>query len=119
MIIASAIKIGDLVCFVPAPGRHKDVVSRLKSVFEKDAQRSRLGHAQQVDGFLTDQGQFLSRFDAFIHAQQCGQLLFARPNATPQAGLYSEDLWNSQPNESQYEQSPSNEPDQSGLRVDA
>ena len=51
---------------------------------------------QEVEGFLDHQGNFRDRYDAFNHAQQCGQLSDTTLTAKADRGerrLYSEDLY--------------------------
>lgn len=42
-----------------------------------------------IQGFVTDGGSFLDRYDAKIEARRCGQLV----EDTDDRALYSEDIW--------------------------
>ncbi|MNK14308.1 hypothetical protein D3C87_324120 [compost metagenome] len=97
MIIAAAIKIADVVCFIPNPARHHNV---LHSLMESFTSRTDKGYMQETQGFLTDTGVFLDRTEAMKHALECGQgtprrdrILATGYRAYNGDGLYSEDLW--------------------------
>lgn len=93
MIIAAAIKIADVVCFIPRPARHHHVLHSLSKSFNGRTDR---GYTEEVQGFVTDSGQFLNRTDAMQHAIRCNQTLVGRisnPNSYNGPELYSEDLW--------------------------
>lgn len=96
MIVAAAIKFGDLVCHVPKPGRHHNVLRAVK-IFGPGSDAS---FESEVQGFLTDRGEFLGRRDAYKHALECGQGTPRRAAAIALGqvvydgmDLYSEDLW--------------------------
>lgn len=97
MIIAAAIKIGDVVTFIPAPARHHDVLRGLKDNFKG---RTDQGYLCETQGFLTSSGLFLNRSEAYEHALACGQGLPRRKailaegyQAYNGTELFSEDLW--------------------------
>lgn len=101
MIVAAAVKIGQVVLSMPAPKRHHDVLRGLHALYE-DRKRHTHTYEQEVQGFLTDTGEFLDRQEAMKHALASGQgtprrtsLLEANPNYGYYNGpdLYSEDLW--------------------------
>ena len=51
---------------------------------------------QEVEGFMSSQGAFLDRYDAFDHALRCGQLSDTTRTVKAERGerqLYSEDLY--------------------------
>ena len=75
MIIAAAIKFGDVVCFTPRPGRHHHV---LHGLHEHHGTRT-LGYDTEVQGFITDKGDFLGRREALVYAKEHGQLLPRSP----------------------------------------
>lgn len=97
MIIAAAIKIAGVVCFISAPARHHDILRGMKRGFTS---RTDCGYMEETQGFLTDKGIFLNRTEAMQHALECGQgtprrdtMLFIQPNAYNGPELFSEDLW--------------------------
>lgn len=82
-IIAAAMDVGGVICFVPQPGRHHDIIRKLAAV----------GHPIPVhgrQGFLTDEGQFVDRRLALGIAEIAGQLL---PGKGASGELFSEDVW--------------------------
>lgn len=96
MIIAAAIKFGSLVCHVPAPGRHHNVLHLLHSISENGIKQT--GDVEQ--GFLTDSGKFVGRKQALKHARECGQgtpirdkMKLTDKNVYDGPELFSEDLW--------------------------
>jgi hypothetical protein len=69
---------------LPAPARHNDVIREL----------SALGHPWPIrgtQGFVLDDGTFVTRRAALTIAERAGQLL-SEPIA-PAHGLFSEDVW--------------------------
>lgn len=81
-IVAAAIRQGDVVCFVPRPGRHHDVIRGM----------AKAGFPIPIDGkqgFLTDEGQFVERRAALGIAEIAGQLLPGKGRGE----LFSEDVW--------------------------
>lgn len=96
MIVAAALRVGHLVCSMPPPARHHDVIHQMSGsgICDEDME-----HA--IQGFLTDGGEFLGRRDALSHARECGQgtprrdaLMKARPNTYYDGPeLFSEDMW--------------------------
>lgn len=97
MIVAAAIKLGGLICHMPAPMRHHNILREILVNFDK---RSYYGYANEVQGFLTDTGEFLNRRDAYEHALECGQGVPRRTamladNSTLYNGTeaFSEDFW--------------------------
>lgn len=100
MIVAAAIKFAgrdghELVCFVPSPGRHHNVLHSLWHQFpDTKKDRTHKSYESEVQGFLTDEGKFLNRREAFVYVKECGQRMI-RPMDSGYQGdeLYSEDLW--------------------------
>lgn len=97
MIIAAAIKIADVVCFIPAPARHHNVLHSLMQCFNGRTDR---GYLEETQGFVTDSGIFLDRIEAMKHALECGQgtprrdkILATGYNTYNGDELFSEDLW--------------------------
>jgi hypothetical protein len=101
MIVAAAIKFAgreghELICFVPRPGRHHDVLHSMWHQFaDGKSDRTHESYAKEVQGFLTDDGRFLNRREAFIHVKECGQRMIRSTDPKHYQGdeLYSEDLW--------------------------
>ena len=68
---------------LPRPARHGDV---MHVVFDETGG---LSTAQFEQGFLTTTGRFVNRQEAFVIAQEAGQLLEDDTGKT----LFSEDVW--------------------------
>lgn len=84
MITHVAIKYNGKTYSLPRPNRHHNVIRSIPGgIAWPDTQ-----------GFLTDKGVFLDRYDAYNYAQLHGQL---KRNPDPKAyqgnELFSEDLW--------------------------
>ena len=100
MIIAAAIKFGKLVCFVPQPGRHATVLHDLHRMWRNGELNQDYCCPIETQGFLTDKGEFLDRYEAMAHCLMNGQVLVRRiellkhsPNNYNGPELFSEDLW--------------------------
>jgi len=76
-----AIKYANKVFSLPAPNRHHDVIRMIGGVYGPD-----------VQGFLDANGTFLNRKQAFLIAEQTGQLN-RNPGGYQGPELFSEDLW--------------------------
>ncbi len=87
-IAAAAIRSPDgTVWTLPRPARHCDVICHIWGKTGKPT----IGNSGQ--GFLTDQGRFVTREEAYRIAKAADQIIF-RPDVTPTPGtLYTEDLW--------------------------
>ena len=91
-IVAASIKFGNVITFVPPPGRHHTILHNLAPgglVFDHDADAY-----APVQGFIDHTGYFHSRYSVMAHALAAGQ----RINRSPGVGyhgpeLFSEDLW--------------------------
>lgn len=82
-IVAAAIKEGKMVCSVPRPGRHGDVMREMAGA----------GVPIPINGeqgFLTSDGLFVRREFAKAIAMAAGQIL---PGRGSHRELFSEDLW--------------------------
>lgn len=82
-IVAAAIKQGNMVCSVPKPGRHHDVIREM----------ARSGVPIPIvgeQGFLTSEGHFVGRKKAKDIATLAGQILAKHGNHEQ---LFSEDVW--------------------------
>jgi hypothetical protein len=95
MIIAAAIKFGNMVCHLPKPNRHHDILHQLHGRTESGFE----GYDME-QGFLTDKGEFLDRSEAMQHCLKNGQVLGRRiellkhsPTNYNGFELFSEDLW--------------------------
>lgn len=84
MITGVAIRLRDgTVHSLPKPARHHQV---MHAVLGRNLELRRAGYVQ---GFVTDGGDFLDRYEARDHAVACRQVLAHRVGL----GLFSEDLW--------------------------
>jgi len=84
MITAAAIKQnGCVYSGIPFKERHHDVIRQIVSV-------TKIKPVTGEQGFLDDNGNFLDRKKAAIHALSCGQIKELKYNSTE---LFSEDLW--------------------------
>jgi hypothetical protein len=94
MILAAAVKFGELICFLPAPARHHNVLHAFRDNFG-EADRTHASYESEVQGFVTDRGEFLGRRAAMQHTKDCGQALIRRAGPGYYQGdeLFSEDLW--------------------------
>ena len=90
VISCVAIKFGELVCHLPPPNRHHNVLHTVSRLFKG---RTDLGYLNECQGFLTDKGEFLNRQDAYKHAMAHGQVTCRRPGGYDGDELFSEDLW--------------------------
>ena len=108
MIIAAAIRfplfdphrpqVKDWIVHTSPPGRHHNCFQGLYQQFsdrgQADRERSDASYRGEVQGFLTDTGQFLNRTDAMQHVIACGQPMLRKTLIGYQGPeLYSEDLW--------------------------
>lgn len=83
MIVEAAIAVSDGKVFTGR--RHFEIFP--KAIFEGYD----LKGENSVQGFLTDEGVFLTREAAYYHAIECGQI--KKEDITRGAWLLSEDLW--------------------------
>lgn len=68
--------------------RHGDVIRKIVS----EGHAKAVTHSDFIQGFVTDDGQFVDRHEAYNIAVKCNQLLYpADPHAPPT--LMSEDLY--------------------------
>lgn len=88
MIVAAAVKIpnevygGDLIISQPPPARHFTLLHPLFDFGIKPYSTDQ--------GFLTSDGRFVDRVEAFVIAEQAGQLMW---DPSVPGVLFSEDLW--------------------------
>ncbi len=84
MITHVAIKYEGKLYSLPRPNRHHHIIHQI---------HLETGHHDIYgdQGFLDDQGNFLSRAEALIHAQACGQEFTKHPLWDD--WLYSENVW--------------------------
>ena len=83
MIIAAAIKVGNLIHFMPQPARHNDILLEM----------AKNGLPKPIDGeqgFITAKGNFVNRELALNIADSFGQIIVKKGSKTK---LYSEDIW--------------------------
>lgn len=84
MIVAAAIRFGDLICHMSPPCRHHDIIRACA-----DAKMPLPIEGEQ--GFITASGKFLDRQAAALHAVSHDQVPRAKIHSNGM--LYSEDLW--------------------------
>lgn len=82
-IVAAAILQDGVVYSVSRPGRHHNVI---RMMYESGNPQEE-GHVQ---GFVTNEGIFVDRKDAYIIARDAGQIL---DKTFPSDTLFSEDVW--------------------------
>jgi hypothetical protein len=99
VIVAAAIRINHAVISMAAPARHHDILRQIAGLYDP-ADRPHWTYGEEVQGFITDKGEFLNREDAFKHTVECGQgqarrdaLRSAKPGIYDGHELFSEDLW--------------------------
>ncbi|HYX22471.1 MAG TPA: hypothetical protein VFA98_16625 [Thermoanaerobaculia bacterium] len=80
MIVAVAIQHRGKTYSLPRPNRHHHVILHIVST-------TGASHVDGEQGFLDDEGNFLSRAMAAGHAFACGQI------KEEKKGLFSEDVW--------------------------
>ena len=87
-IVAAAIQLlrGGLVVSVPPPGRHHTIIHALVEC----GAPAPIGGCQ---GFLTDSGAFVDRYQAMGIAVAANQLIPRTGQYGPDGPLFSEDLW--------------------------
>jgi hypothetical protein len=88
MIMQAAILREGVIWTLPRPARHHHIIAAMNDV---DGNKGVMLKAHGEQGFISDNGTFLDREAAAIHAQVAGQLDGKRLIAPPK--LYSEDLW--------------------------
>jgi len=87
LIVAAAIKEGDLVRSVPRPGRHHTII---RAAMEAGLPTPITGE----QGFLTSDGEFVGRKTAMRIALAAGQEIIRKEAYAYDGGpLFSEDLW--------------------------
>lgn len=84
-IVAAAIRMPDGVHLMMPPERHHDIIHRL-------AEEGYPTPIRGKQGFVTDEGTFVDRAEAFKIALAAGQIPQERA-AKRRHELYSEDLW--------------------------
>lgn len=102
MIVAAACRINQMICTMPQPARHHDILHQIHG-FKVDileGAESKIQYYDYIEGFITDKGEFLERKMALIHAREHGQgtprrdaMIASGYKAYDGDELYSEDLW--------------------------
>jgi hypothetical protein len=82
-IVAAAVKEGEVVCSVPRPGRHHNV---MRAMAAAGIPIPIVGQ----QGFVTSEGRFVNRFEARDIARAAGQII---QKTGPADELFSEDVW--------------------------
>lgn len=83
MIVAAAIIYKEILWTLDKPNRHGHIIHKICTDMGVETVRSK----EMKQGFITDQGIFLDRIEAYQHAVNCGQVTH-RANK-----LFSEDVW--------------------------
>lgn len=84
-IVAAAVYFGAIVS-LPPPARHHTILHSMLLTMGIDDDKL----IEPLQGFLTSDGQYVNRVEAFYIAQKAGQL---KRNTSGAPELYSEDLW--------------------------
>lgn len=84
-IVAAAVYFGATIS-LPPPARHHTILQSMELTMGIDFDRI----INPLQGFLTSEGQFVNRVEAYYIAYNSGQLL---RNTSGRPELYSEDLW--------------------------
>ena len=79
-VVAAALRHGDVIVTQPAPARHHHLISALNYL--------QVNPHDWEQGFLGDDGKFLTRFQARAAALRAGQI-----RSCAHQELFSEDLW--------------------------
>lgn len=83
MIVSAALRLEmGVIVSLPKPARHHTILHAFGRYLTRE---------EHVQGFLTAQGHFMNRKDAYQWAYVCGQLGEGLP--VPDKELFSEDLW--------------------------
>lgn len=83
-IVAAAIRSHGVICSIPAPARHHNIIHAMARAGWGDAP-----HGEQ--GFLDSRGEFLSRAEAYVVAEAAKQITSRGPHRV--GWLFSEDVW--------------------------
>jgi hypothetical protein len=87
-------RVPHLFMYMPPPARHHNILhSLVGQIADEYIERTNESYVQQVEGFLTDKGEFLDRRQAFLHARKCGQRITRPADGYQGDELFSEDLW--------------------------
>ena len=86
-IVAAAIRQGDLTFSIPKPARHHHVLYRIDKI---NVTIETVTPDDQ--GFLTNLGRWVNRYEGWDIARIAGQLLDIAPTGV-RGTLYSEDVW--------------------------
>ena len=94
MIICSAIRVGDLVICGLRHHNCYEILNRLDPIRSMEARQC---PDAIVEGFITHEGKFLDRYEAYRYAKFCGQISATTQEKKDEehtsATLYSEDLY--------------------------
>lgn len=96
MIVGVAVKFGDHIeVRLPAPKRHCHCFLHFSEVTGLKSPPQGLKTGGENQGFYTDKGVYLNRFQAMRHAKRCGQKLIEHTDCRHRWSdpLFSEDLW--------------------------
>lgn len=95
MIVGVAFKNENIIIMLPRPARHADLFCFMINNFgKKKAKELALTMQGKGQGFYTDKGKYLDRFQAMRHAKRCKQKLIECDCPHKWNGpLFSEDVW--------------------------
>ena len=81
-IATAAVKLSNgLIVSLPRPARHHDIINAL----------ARINVICLEQGFLTDEGRFVTRSEGWVIAQDAGQIVYECGGVSGE--LYSDNLW--------------------------
>ncbi len=96
MITGVAIRNESVIISLPRPARHCDCFMYCFEVLGIKAPEHSIGSKVAHQGFVTDKGVYLDRFQAMRHAKRCGQELVKTDDDIKHKWhhpLFSEDVW--------------------------
>jgi hypothetical protein len=91
MIVGVAIRNKEIMISLPKPARHSDCFKHCQKIGIHRKVAHKMNGENQ--GFITDKGRYLTRWQAYDHAKRCGQKLIDGPYPRRRFPLCSEDLW--------------------------
>lgn len=90
IIIGVAVKFNKVMVCLPKPNRHCDCFRYAKEVLKLNRKTCVTGGAVSSQGFYTEEGMFLDRFEAFKVAEESKQIILYDEK---KGCLFSENLW--------------------------
>ena len=96
MIVGVAVRNENILITLPRPNRHCDCFRYCMEELGFRAPTKGIGSGKYNQGFITDEGLYLDRWEASKHVSECGQELLpdnAGQIKKPTSPLISEDVW--------------------------